>query len=102
MKFSQGKFKGKLHIHSELICRETLLDTNRNLMAMASLEMGLTKLELKSYSEAEIWLKKAEKYRKYFFKMIIHFRAHSVRQRLEECKRFEQGDSVSLVSKDLN
>ena len=62
---------------------------NRNILPMAALEMGLTKLKAKSYSEAEQWLKKAEKYRKYHFKMIIHFRAHSALQRIKEYREQE-------------
>lgn len=61
-------------------------DLNNQLLAMASLEMGLTKLNANSLTEAEVWLKKAENYRKYFFKMLIHFRVHSALQRLKELK----------------
>ena len=56
----------------------------KNLMAMTSLEMGLTKLNAKSYSESEYWLKKAQKFRTYFFKSIIHFRAHSALQKIKQ------------------
>ena len=42
-----------------------------NLLAMASLEMGLTKLNAKSYTEAEYWLKKCQKYKNYFFKWLF-------------------------------
>lgn len=68
---------------------ENHLEHNRNLMPMALLEMGLTKFNAKNYAEAEIWLKKAQKCRRYFFKMIIHFRAHSALQCIKQIKERE-------------
>ena len=72
---------------------ESSILNEKNLLAMASLEMGLTKLNAKSYSESEFWLKKAQKFRTYFFKSIIHFRAHSALQKIKQLNH--NGDSRS-------
>ena len=54
---------------------------------MASLEMGLIWLSGGDGSEAMFWLKKAQKYRTYYFKSIIHFRAHSAIQKIKQMKK---------------
>ena len=73
-----------LYFINKFFISESSMLEEKNLMAMTSLEMGLTKLNAKSYSESEYWLKKAQKFRTYFFKSIIHFRAHSALQKIKQ------------------
>lgn len=77
-----------------LICSEKHIKVDKFLLPMASLEMGLTKMNADSYSEAKCWLKKAkDEYSGYLFETMIHFRAHSALQRSKSLLKAEKSET---------
>ena len=81
-------------LFASLDCSEKHIKVDKFLLPMASLEMGLTKMNAESYTEAKNWLKKAkDEYSGYLFETMIHFRAHSALQRTKSILETEKTEN---------
>lgn len=61
-----------------------MINEEKHLLPMATMELGLTKFNARSYTEAEYWLKKAKNnYSGYLFELMILMKIHTTLQRIK-------------------
>ncbi|XP_054165702.1 tetratricopeptide repeat protein 39A-like isoform X2 [Oppia nitens] len=81
---------------AEIFRNEKHIKKDKFILPMASLELGLTKLDLDNKSEAKRWLKKAKNdFSGYLLEIVVHFKAHSALQRIRQLTKDEELDAIN-------